>query len=111
MRGTPQYSSALQVVGLIAREGLDDIDAAWLARIESAQQANPRDTRLQYLAGRACLQRQLWGKAQQLLTQAAPQLRDASLRRKAWQHLAELAEQRGDSQAAAQAWKNAALAA
>lgn len=90
--------------------GLDDIDAAWLARIESAQQANPRDTRLQYLAGMACLRRQLWGKAQQLLTQAAPQLRDAALRRNAWQRLAELAEQRGDTQAAAQAWKNAALA-
>lgn len=100
---------ALKLINAL-ESGLDDIDAAWLARIESAQQANPRDTRLQYLAGRACLQRQLWGKAQQLLTQAAPQLRDASLRRKAWQHLAELAEQRGDSQAAAQAWKNAALA-
>ena len=60
--------------------GLDDVDAAWLARIESAQQANPRDTRLQYLAGMACAQRQLWGKAQQLLTQAAPKLRDTSLR-------------------------------
>jgi HemY protein len=100
---------ALKLVNAL-EAGLDDIDAAWLARIEAAQQANPRDTRLQYLAGRACLQRQLWGKAQQLLTQAAPQLRDANLRRKAWQHLAELAEQRGDTQAAAQAWKNAALA-
>lgn len=90
--------------------GLGDIDPAWLARIEAAQQANPRDPRLQYLAGMACLQRQLWGKAQQLLAQAAPQLRDAPLRRSAWQHLAELAEQRGDVNAAAQAWKNAALA-
>ncbi len=90
--------------------GLHDLDAAWLARIESAQQANPRDTRLQYLAGMACAQRQLWGKAQQLLTQAAPQLRDARLRRNAWSKLATLAEQRGDAQAAAQAWKNAALA-
>ena len=90
--------------------GLDDVDAAWLARIESAQQANPRDTRLQYLAGMACAQRQLWGKAQQLLTQAAPQLRDTSLRRNAWRKLALLAEQRDDAQAAAQAWKKAALA-
>ena len=90
--------------------GLQDLDAAWLARIESAQQANPRDTRLQYLAGMACAQRQLWGKAQQLLTQAAPQLRDARLRRNAWRKLATLAEQRGDAQSAAQAWKNAALA-
>jgi len=42
-----------------------------LARIESAQKANPRDATLQYLAGMACMKRQLWGKAQQLLTQAA----------------------------------------
>lgn len=100
---------ALKLIGAL-EAGLGDVDAAWLARIETAQQANPRDTRLQYLAGMVCLQRQLWGKAQQLLSQAAPQLRDASLRRNAWQHLAELAEQRGDAQAAAQAWKHAALA-
>ena len=29
---------------------------------------NPRDATLQYLAGMACMKRQLWGKAQQLLT-------------------------------------------
>lgn len=103
-------AQALRLINAL-EAGLDDVDAAWLARIEAAQQANPRDARLQYLAGRACLQRQLWGKAQQLLTQAAPLLRDASLRRKAWQHLATLAEQRGDSQAAAQAWKQAAQTA
>lgn len=89
--------------------GLDVLDAPWLARIESAQQANPRDARLQYLAGMACLKRQLWGKAQQLLTQAAQQLPDSSLRSSAWRHLAELAEQRGDADAAAEAWKKAAL--
>ena len=89
--------------------GLDAVDAAWLARIESAQQANPRDARLQYLAGMACLKRQLWGKAQQLLLQAAQQLPDGSLRSSAWRHLAELAEQRGDGDAAAEAWKKAAL--
>lgn len=91
--------------------GLEAVDAAWLARIETAAQANPRDTRLQYLAGMACLQRQLWGKAQQLLMQSTHQLQDAGLRRSAWQHLAELAEQRGDSAGAAQAWKHAALMA
>lgn len=108
----PDALSDLHALKLISalEAGLDDIDAAWLARIEAAQQANPRDPRLQYLAGMACLQRQLWGKAQQLLAQAAPQLRDAPLRRSAWQRLAELAEQRGDTPAAAQAWKNAALA-
>lgn len=90
-------------------DSLDTIDAGWLARIESAQQSNPRDARLQYLAGMACLKRQLWGKAQQLLAQASSHLHDAPLRASAWRHLAELAEQRGDADAAAQAWKAAAL--
>ncbi|MDP3229228.1 MAG: heme biosynthesis HemY N-terminal domain-containing protein [Acidovorax sp.] len=89
--------------------GLDALDAPWLARIEAAQQANPRDARLSYLAGMACLKRELWGKAQQLLTQAAHHLADTNLRASAWRHLAELAEQRGDESAAADAWKKAAL--
>ena len=89
--------------------GLEALDGPWLARIEAAQQANPRDARLQYLAGMACLQRQLWGKSQQLLTQAAQQLADTSLRSSAWRHLAELAERRGDAIGAAEAWKKAAL--
>ena len=89
--------------------GLDELDPAWLARIEAAYQANPRDARLQYLAGMACRKRQLWGKAQQLLTQASLQLGDAGLRASAWRTLAELAEARGDDAAAAEAWKKAAL--
>ena len=89
-------------------DGLDSIDAAWLARIEAAQRANPRDATLQYLAGMACMKRQLWGKAQQLLTQAALGLQDVNLHRNAWRALAELAEQREDAPAAAQAWKRAA---
>ena len=89
--------------------GLDAVDNAWLARIEAAQQAQPRNARLSYLAAAVCLQRQLWGKAQQLFSQAAQHLEDASLRASAWRHLGYLAEQRGDMDAAAQAWKNAAL--
>ncbi len=88
--------------------GLDSIDSTWLARFESAQRANPRDASLQYLAGMACMKRQLWGKAQQLLTQAALGLRDARLHRQAWRALAQLAEDRGDTETAAQAWKRAA---
>ncbi|MGD9775168.1 heme biosynthesis HemY N-terminal domain-containing protein [Diaphorobacter sp.] len=101
-----------QVLKLVrALEGsLQTLDANWLARIESAQQADPGNARLQYLSAKACLQRKLWGKAQQLFTQAAHQLPDAPLRASAWRHLAELAEQRGDAQAAAHAWKNAAQA-
>jgi HemY protein len=89
-------------------EGLDSLDATWLARIEAAQKANPRDATLQYLAGMACMKRQLWGKAQQLLTQAALLLHDSRLHRNAWRALAELAEQREDAPAAALAWKRAA---
>jgi len=80
----------------------------WLARIETAQQAQPRDARLQYLAGMVCLRHQLWGKSQGLLAQAVKGLKDPALQRSAWGALAELAEQRQDAVAAAQAWKQAA---
>jgi HemY protein len=88
--------------------GLDSIDGTWLARFEAAHRANPRDASLQYLAGMACMKRQLWGKAQQLLTQAALGLQDVELHRQAWRALASLAEERGDGVTAAQAWKRAA---
>jgi len=88
--------------------GLDSVDADWLARIETAQRNNPRDPNLQYLAGMACMKRQLWGKAQQLLTQAGLGLQDTELYRRAWLALAELAEARGDEEQAAAAWKRAA---
>lgn len=91
-------------------DSLDSVDGEWLARIETAQRANPRDVHLQYLAGMACMKRQLWGKAQQLLTQAGLHLQEATMHdmhRRAWSALAELAEARGDSEQAAQAWKRA----
>ena len=89
-------------------DGLASLDGAWLARIESAQRANPRDATLQYLAGMACMKRQLWGKAQQLLMQAAMGLQDVKLHRKAWRALARLAEERGDAEAAQLAYQRAA---
>ena len=85
--------------------GLDSIDSDWLARIEAALLGRPRDPNFQYLAGMACLYRQLWGKAQQLLGQAVLNLQDAGLQRLAWRALAQLAEQRGDAAAAQQAWR------
>ncbi len=94
----------------VLEDSLEELDADWLARIEAAQRQRPHDEYLQYLAGCACLERQLWGKAQQWLQQAAPSLHDPLLRSRAWQHLAHLAEARGDESAAAQAWKQAALA-
>jgi HemY protein len=80
-----------------------------LARVEGLQQAQPRDPRLQYLAGMVCLRHCLWGKAQALLSQAAKGLQEPELQRRTWLALAELAEQREDAVAAAQAWKQAAL--
>ena len=92
----------------VLEAGLESIDAAWLARIEAAQIGRPRDPNLQYLAGMACLNRQLWGKSRQLLNQAALGLQDAGLHRKAWRALALLAEQRDDAEAAAHAYRQAA---
>jgi HemY protein len=104
-----QLGDSLKVkLACALEDGLDSVDGAWLARIEAAQRANPRDATLQYLAGMACMRRQLWGKAQQLLTQAALSLQDATLRRNACRALAQLAEERGDEAAAATAWKQAA---
>jgi HemY protein len=104
-----QLGDGLKVKLVRALEaGLDSLDGAWLARIEAAQMANPRDATLQYLAGMACMKRQLWGKAQQHMSQAAMGLRDVKLHRNAWRSLALLAEERGDQETAAQAWKRAA---
>jgi HemY protein len=90
--------------------GSDNSDEKeWLIAVESAQIANPRNALLQYLAGRLCQKRQLWGKAQALLSQAAPILQDANVRRQAWRSRAELAEQREDLPAALQALKKASL--
>lgn len=102
----PQALKLVQVL----ESNLTDIDADWLARIETASQNRPRDARLTYLAGLACRERQLWGKAQQQLQQAAQQLPASPLRASAWRALAQLAEERGDASAAVQAWKQAALA-
>ena len=105
-------ADALEIKLVRALEGsLSDVDPQWLARIESAQQLDPRDPLLQYLAGIACLRLQLWGKAQKLLEQAAARLPHESLRCRAWRALAELAEQRGDMEATALAWRNAAAQA
>jgi HemY protein len=93
---------------MVLEAGLDSIDAAWLARIEAAQIGRPRDANLQYLAGMAYLHRQLWGKARQLLSQAALGLQDSDLHRNAWRALALLAEQRDDAVAASHAYRQAA---
>ena len=109
MQPGSSVSDSLRIKLIVVLEaGLALVDAAWLARIEAAQQLRPRDANLQYLAGMACMSRQLWGKARQLLSQAALGLQDAELHRNAWRALAVLAEQRDDQEAAAHAYKQAA---
>lgn len=92
--------------GFSAAKGVPD--AAWLARIESAQMGQPSDAVLQYLAGCVCMRLSLWGKAQQLIKQSLPRLHDRELQRDAWLVLAQLAEQRNDAQGAAEAYREAA---
>jgi len=95
----------------VLQDWLPALDARWLAQLDAVQAARPADAGLQYLCGLALLQRQLWGKAGQMLQQASRSLQDAGLRRRAWCALAQLAEQRGDEAAAQQAWKQAAACA
>lgn len=94
---------------------LGQLEHDWLARIEAAHHSNPRDVRLQYLAGAAYLKNQLWGKAQFVLQQVANNQQciqnQPDIARRAWLHLAHLAESQGRSEDAQDAWKHAALLA
>jgi len=92
---------------LSADETHDPEQRQWLARLEAAQRAWPQDAALQYLSGMACMQQRLWGRAEMLLSQAAPRIEEPPLRRRAWRALAELAGQRGDTQQALRAWQEA----
>jgi HemY protein len=94
---------------LALEPGLDQLDAQGLSQLEQLQRQMPQNANLQYLAGQACLRRQLWGKAAQMLGQASQSLRDADLLRRTWRGLAQLAEERCDDAAAQAAWKQAAL--
>lgn len=94
---------------LAAEPGLVEIDAAGLARLEHLQRQWPQNGFLQYLTGQACMERQLWGKAAQMLGMASHSLSDPALLRRTWRALALLAEEREDAAAAQAAWKRAAL--
>jgi HemY protein len=83
-------------------------DPEWLASIDRARQTYPRWVELQYLSGMVCWHHALWGKAQQMLEQAAPQLSHADMQRHAWRTLAQLAEQKEDTARAQLCWKRAA---
>jgi len=85
------------------------IGVEWLARLESASQALPRDGAVALAAGGALAERGLWGKARALLEQAGADTGlPAAARRKAWIALAELATQDGDGARAARCFESAA---
>jgi HemY protein len=94
---------------LALEPGLSRLDSDWLGRLEQAQRQWPSNPYLQYLSGQAFVQRQLWGKAAQLLAQASHTLQDPRMLRRTWVALARLAEERDDHGGAQLAWKKAAL--
>lgn len=83
-------------------------DADWLVSIDRARQTYPRWVELQFLVGMVCWHHALWGKAQQMLEMAAPQLMQAELQRQAWRTLALLAEHKEETARAQIYWKRAA---
>lgn len=99
-----------RLLAVLDGTGAADIDGEWLQRIEQAHLRHPHLPALQYLMGMVCMQRQLWGKAQQFLTQAIRGLQnEPTLQRNAWRALARLAEQQNHAEQAHHAWKQAAL--
>lgn len=93
---------------LVLEQAMPHLGAEWLARVEQTQQQWPQHPSLHYLAGQACLQRRLWGKAHQLLSQASQSLKDPAMLRRVWCALAQLEQERGDEAAEQAAWKTAA---
>ena len=86
------------------------IGADWLPRLESALAAFPRDAAVAHAVGTALAERQLWGKARQLLDAAVSDAQlSTAAQRLAWLTLARLAEQEGDADRAANSYRNAAM--
>ncbi len=85
------------------------IGAEWLPRLEAAWLRYPRDGAIALAVGCAMAECRLWGKARQVLQQAADDetLPKAS-RRRAWRQLAELAWEQGDEERASQCYAAAA---
>ncbi len=85
------------------------IGSEWLPKLEAAVTQWPRDPHLPLLLGHTLAELQLWGKARQLLTTCAADLRlEPTERRRAWLRLAELSEQAGDGAQRAQDLEQAA---
>jgi HemY protein len=105
---TPDAQEAELLVAALQGQ-LGGLDSAWLARIEKAHTSYPQLATLHYLAGIACLERQLWGKAEILLTNATPLLKGHAFECDAWRALAALAEHRDQTELAFNYYKKAAM--
>lgn len=84
------------------------IEPEWLPLIEPLEWRHAREPMVMALVGTVYAERQLWGKAQPLLEQAARSAVDVSVRRDAWCRLAHLALQRGDESLAHRCFRVAA---
>jgi HemY protein len=81
---------------------IDGVDADWLPLLESALASHGHEPAMQAAAGTAFAERQLWGKARQLLEPAAQDRElDTALRRLAWLRLGAMAREQGDEARAA----------
>lgn len=99
-----------ETLTLALADASEGIGADWLPRLEAALQAHPGEPALRYAVGRAFVARQLWGKARQLLEQAAPaEDLPRAARRDAWLQLAMMAEHDQDAERAAACFRAAAL--
>ncbi|MGY4830484.1 heme biosynthesis HemY N-terminal domain-containing protein [Sphaerotilaceae bacterium SBD11-9] len=93
--------------GLVA--SMVGLSPDWLARLEGAAQAHPREPAVAYAVGCALAERELWGKARLLLDQAATATPlPADARRHAWLLLARMAEEQSDTERAALCYEAAA---
>jgi HemY protein len=93
--------------GLVA--ALKGIGPEWLARLEAAAQAFPREPAIAHAVGSALAERRLWGKARQLLDAAATDAAlPTDLRRQAWLTMARMAEEEANSERAVQCFEAAA---
>ena len=88
---------------------INGIGADWLPRLESAQSTFPREAAVAHAVGTALAERQLWGKARQLLDAAVADTNlPIAAKRMAWLTLARLAENEGQSDRAASSYRSAA---
>jgi HemY protein len=84
-------------VSLALLEARSGIGPEWLPRLEAAAQAYGQEPALVAAVGAAFAERQLWGKARPLLSQAANAAAlPPRVRRGVWRELARLAREEGD---------------